>query len=70
MTKEQLKQIEELGDKLNGGFLKKFYFRMCCTQLSIFKEIIEKQNLKFDEINFETIFNHFETEEKQEQKND
>jgi hypothetical protein len=66
MTKEQLKQIEELGDKLDGGFLKKFTFRMCCTQLSIFKEIIEKQNLKFDEINFEKIFNHFETEEKKE----
>jgi|688.fasta_scaffold43194_13 hypothetical protein len=63
MTEEALK-IEELGDKLNGGFLKKFCFRMCCTQLSIYKDIMQTQNVKFDEINFETIFNHFEEVEK------
>jgi hypothetical protein len=59
------KEINGFADKLEVGFLKKWSYRICCTQLSVFKEIIEKENVEFDEINFETIFNHFKKMEKE-----
>ena len=58
------KEIDLFAKKLNGNFFKKLSFRMCCGHLSVFKKIMETQNVKGEEINFEIIFNHFQEIEK------
>lgn len=56
---EMSNEIDSWANKLKGGFYEKFAFRICCAKLSVFKEIIQSQNVKFEEMDFETIFNYF-----------
>ena len=54
------KEIDSLEEKLKVSRLNKCAFRFCCSQLSLFKKIMQTQNVKGEEINFEIIFNHFQ----------
>jgi hypothetical protein len=58
-------EIDSLANKLKGKWYDKLAFRVCCAKLSLFKEISQSQNVKLEEMNFETIFNHFKEIEKE-----
>ena len=60
---EMSNEIDFWANKLKGKWDDKFAFRFCCAKLSIFKKIIQSQNVKFEEMDFETIFNYFKEKE-------
>lgn len=59
MELELIEKIDVLSNKIeNTSF--QFSFRIMCNSLFFFKQMMLKNNVKFEEIDLEMIFNQFQ----------
>ena len=58
MELELIEKIDVLSNKIENTSIQ-FSFRIMCNSLFFFKQMMLKNNVKFEEIDLEMIFNQF-----------